>query len=159
MPLTWDVPGMWTTTQGPRSGPKRAGYTVPHVGNDKEDGEVSVFFFGTGSLGDVPSNFKKWFEQFDGDVATSAKRESFEVRDKAFKVEMVDTTGTYKVALAPPVGPMKKSPVQMVKQSYRLIGAAVHTPSRGNWFFKLTGPDETVQAAKPSFRAMLESVR
>ena len=158
-PLTWDAPGSWTTMAAPRSGPKKAMYKVPHVGNDKEDAEVTVFFFGTGALGDVDKNFKEWFGQFDGDVESQAKRETFETKERKFKGTIVDTNGTYKVALGPPVGPKKKAPVAMVKQSYRLLGAVVQTADQGNWFFKMTGPDETVQAAHEAFRLMLESAR
>src|SRR5262249_38014922 len=131
----------------------------PHVGNDKDDAQVEVYYFGTGNLGDVEKNFKSWFDQFDGDVGASAKRDKFDTRTKLFHVEVVDTKGTYKVSLSPPVGPKKKSPVQMVKDGYRLLAAAVQTPDRGNWFFKLTGPDETVQASRTAFRSMLESSR
>jgi hypothetical protein len=35
----------------------------------------------------------------------------------------------------------------------------VRTKDRGNWFFKLVGPDETVQAARSAFRRMVESAR
>jgi hypothetical protein len=156
-PLQWDVPGSWTALEAPRSGPRKAAYKVPRAANDKEDVEVHVLFFGTGSQGDVEKNFKSWFEQFDGDVAATAKREVFEVR--GMQVELVEVTGTYKVALAPPRGPAKKSPVEMVKKGHRLLGAAVKTPDRGNWFFKLTGPDETVQSARSALRGLLDSVR
>ena len=68
-------------------------------------------------------------------------------------------TGTYKVDLTPNPRGKKRSVVQMVKKNHRLYGAVVRTPDRGNWFFKLAGPDETVLAARSAFRAMLESAR
>ena len=40
-----------------------------------------------------------------------------------------------------------------------MIGAVVHTKDRGNWFFRLVGPDATVQAAKSDFFAMIESAK
>ena len=156
-PLTWDVPGTWTALPASRSGPKKAVYKVEKAGNDKEDAELDVLFFGTGAEGDPDKIFKEMFGTFDGDVGASAKRERFEVR--GMKVEIVDTSGTYKQALSPPVGPKKQSPVQMVKQNWRLHAAVVKTPDRGNWFFKLTGPDETVQAASPAFRTLVESAK
>jgi hypothetical protein len=156
-PLQWDVPGSWTALDAPRSGPRKAAYKVPRAANDKEDVEVHVLFYGTGSQGDVEKNFASWFDQFDGDVAATAKRETFEVR--GMQIEMVDVTGTYKVALAPPRGAAKKSPVEMVKKGHRLLGAVVRTADRGNWFFKMTGPDETVQSARSALRGLLDSVR
>jgi len=156
-PLLWDKPPSWTTLPAPPSGPKKASYQINHVGNDKEESSLDVFFFGTGSKGDPDKNFKEWFDQFDGDVASTAKRESFDVH--GIKVETVEVQGTYKVALGPPVGPQKKASVAMVKKDFRMIGAVVKTPDRGNWFFKLTGPDETVQSARSVFRGLLESIR
>lgn len=160
-PVDWDTPGSWTTMNAPtapRSGAKKASYNVPKAGNDKEEGEVLVTFNGTGDKGDPARTYKEWFDQFDGNQGATAKREEF-VNDHGLKVETVEVAGTYKVALAPPVGPQKKSAVQMVKNNFRLVGAVVKTPDRGNWFFKLTGPDETVQSARSALRALLESAR
>ncbi|MCC6557767.1 MAG: hypothetical protein IT372_32875 [Polyangiaceae bacterium] len=156
-PLLWDAPGAWTSLDVPRTGPKKAAYKVPRAANDKEDAEVTVLFHGTGSQGDVEKNFKEWFAQFDGDAAAGARRDSFEAH--GLRVQMVEVEGTYKVGLTPTTGARKRSPVEMVKRNHRLVGAAVTTPDRGNWFFKLTGPDETVQAARSALRALLESAR
>ncbi|HSN55836.1 MAG TPA: hypothetical protein VLT32_14275, partial [Candidatus Sulfomarinibacteraceae bacterium] len=40
----------------------------------------------------------------------------------------------------------------------RLLGAVIDGPG-GPWFFKLTGPAETVAAAAADFESMLRSVR
>lgn len=142
---------------GPTSGARKGGYNVPHSGNDKEDPEVSILFYGTGALGDPEKNFSEWFAEFDGDVGKSAKRESFEVH--GWKVETVEVAGTYKVALGPKIGPKKKAPMQMVKEGWRLLGAVIKTPDRGNWFIKLVGPEDTVQSARSGLRSMIESVK
>jgi hypothetical protein len=160
-PLLWDTPPSWTTVNtpnAPRAGAKKASYSVGKVGTDKEDGEVLVTFLGTGSQGDPAGSYKEWFGQFDGDVSSTAKRETFKSAH-GLDVETVEVAGTYKVPLAPGIGPQKRSPVQMVKNNFRLYGAVVKTTDRGNWFFKLTGPDETVQAARSAMRSMLESAR
>jgi hypothetical protein len=156
-PLTWEVPGAWPSTGVPKGGQKRAEYKVPKAGNDKDDAELTVAFFGTGSEGDDARRFKEAFALFDGDVGASAQREDFDVN--ALKVSLADVVGTYKISLTPPVGAQKRSPVQMVKPSYRMLIAVVKTPDRGNWFFKLVGPDETVQAARSGFRSVLQSVK
>jgi hypothetical protein len=44
------------------------------------------------------------------------------------------------------------------KPGYRIAGAIVEAP-QGSVFFKLTGPAATVQAAKPAFDKMLQSVK
>ncbi|MFT3772564.1 MAG: hypothetical protein QM820_44805 [Minicystis sp.] len=155
-PLLWDAPGSWTKLEAPKSGPKKASYRIDKVGNDKEEAEMTAYFFGTGAKGDPAPTFKEWFGQFDGDVGATAKREDFSVRE--LKVETVEVAGTFKIALTPPARGRKQPPVQMVKNNWRLYGAVVKTPDRGNWFFKLVGPDETVQSAKSAFRAMLETL-
>ncbi len=160
-PVVWDTPGSWTTVNAPnapRSGAKKASYNVPKAGNDKEEAEVLVTFNGSGNKGDPATTYKEWFDQFDGNLGPSAKREEF-VNGHGLSIETVEIAGTYKVALAPPVGPQKKSAVQMVKNNFRLVGAVVKTTDRGNWFFKLTGPDETVQSARSALRSLLESAR
>jgi hypothetical protein len=156
-PLRWDKPATWTTLPAPPTGPKKASYRIDKVGNDKEDAELNVYFFGTGDKGDPARNFKEWFAQFDGDVASTAQRESFSAH--GLPVETVEVKGTYKFPLGPPVGPGKKAAVQMVKNDWRLCGAVVRTTDRGNWFFKLTGPDETVQSVRSALRGLLESAR
>jgi hypothetical protein len=157
-PLVYEAPGTWTlVTEGQRSGNQKAVYKVPKAGGDKEEAELTVLFFGTGSQGDAAKRFPEWLSDFDGKVGETAKRESFEVR--GMKVELVEAAGTYKIALGPKVGPKKKAPMQMVKENWRLLGAVVKTPDRGNWFFKLVGPTDTVEAARASFRALIESAK
>lgn len=156
-PLLFDTPGGWTKLEAPPSGPRKASFRIDKVGNDKEEAEVNVFYFGTGAKGDPLPLFKEWFAQFDGDVGATAKREQLEVR--GFKVETAEASGTYKIGLTPPPRGRKQAPVQMVKNGWRLYGAVVKTTDRGNWFFKMTGPDETVQANRSAFRAMLETLR
>src|SRR5207249_3925644 len=60
-PLAWDAPGSWTKLQAPPSGPKKVSYRIDKVGNDKEEAEMNVFFFGTGAKGDPAPTFKEWF--------------------------------------------------------------------------------------------------
>ncbi|WP_104982513.1 hypothetical protein [Sorangium cellulosum] len=156
-PLRWDVPGGWTALDVPRGGPQKAVYRVPRSGDDKDDAEVHVLWFGLGSKGDVEANFKEWFSQFDGDVGARARRGAFEVR--GLRVETVEASGTYAIALGPKAVARKRAPVEMVKDGYRLLGAAVRTPDRGTWFFRMVGPDETVQSARSALRILLESVR
>jgi hypothetical protein len=158
-PLVWDAPGSWAKLEvrGGPAGPEKAAYRIDKAGNDKEDAEVHVYFYGTGAKGDVAANFKEWFSQFDGDVGATAARDRFQAH--GFEVETVEVSGTFKISLTPPGRGMKKSPVQMVKNNWRLYGAVVKSGDRGNWFFKLVGPDETVQSAKSALRGMLESAR
>lgn len=155
-PLHWDAPGAWAKLDVPPYGDKKAAYRV-EAGPGTDDAEATVFFHGTGAKGDPTASFKEWFSRFDGDVGASAARERF--RAGGLAVETVEVSGTYKIALAPTPRGRKEPPMQMVKKGFRLYGAVVKTPDRGNWFFELVGPDELVQRARPAFRAMLESAR
>jgi hypothetical protein len=154
-PLQWDVPPQWAKLDGPKSGPQKAGYRIDKVGDDKEGAEVAVFFFGTGAAGDPAKIFPDWLGAFDA----GAKAERGQLSVDGLSVETVEAAGTYKVPLGPAIGPKKKSPMQVVKDNFRLYGAVVKTPDRGNWFFRMVGPDETVRASVPALRRMLESAR
>ena len=156
-PLQWTVPSSWTTVDVPKSGAQKAGYRIPQVGNDKEEATLEVYFFGTGAEGSQDKQFSSWFKQFDGDVGQTAKRDKFSAG--TLEVETVEVAGTYKIPLGPALGPQKRSPMQMVKDNYRLLGAVVKTSDRGNWFFKLAGPSDTVEAARGAWRTLLESTR
>jgi len=154
-PLSYEVPGTWTIVAEGKHGARKATYRIK--GGDKEEAELEVFFFGTGKAGDPTPILAEWKKQFDGDVVEDKKTDAF--TSAAGKVDWIELSGTYKQGLSPPVGPKKKSPVQMVKKNFRLLGAVVHTKDRGNWFFKLKGPEDTVQSVKSGFRTMLETAK
>jgi len=155
-PLRWTPPGMWTVKESSTSGQRRAVYRVTPVGDDKDEAEIMVMHFGTGSQGDVEANYAQWYKQFDGDAKALAKHESFE--SGPMKVRTVEWQGTYKVPLGPQ-GPKGRPAMQVIKKGYRIVGGVVETPKRGNWFFRLVGPDDTVQAARSDFVAMVKSAR
>ena len=155
--LTYEFPAGFSLSESSKSGVRRAGYKVPKVGNDKEDAELLVLFYGTGAAGDRDKRWDEWFEQFDGDAKRDATRDAFTVGDIA--VETFEFKGNYKLNMGPKKPGMTKSPVQMVKNDFRMIGAVVKTPDRGNWFFRLVGPDETVLANKEAFLAALRAVK
>jgi hypothetical protein len=43
------------------------------------------------------------------------------------------------------------------KPNFRMIAAVVETPA-GSYFFKLTGPNRTVEAARSAYVTLLDSV-
>ncbi len=155
-PLKWTVPPTWAETEHSSTNARRAGYRVPRAGEDKEDGELLVLFFGTGAAGDRDKNWQLWFDQFDGNPKQDAVRKDMNVR--GVPIETFEFMGNYKLNMGKPNPQVKKSPVQMVKKDFRMIAAVVKTPDRGNWFFRLVGPNETVMAAREPFFLMLEGV-
>jgi hypothetical protein len=156
-PLAWDAPPMWPALPKPKDPAQKADYQVPHAGDAKGDGDVTVFFFGTGAQGDEARRFAEWQKQFEGPEAADVQRNKLD--GAALPVDLIELHGTYKTPMGPAVGPQHKAPMEIVKKNYRLIGAVVKTPDRGNWFFKLTGAEDTVQSARSAFYAMVRSAK
>lgn len=152
----WTPPEMWTVKESATKGARRAVYRITPVGDDKDEAEVMVMHFGTGSQGDVEANYAQWYAQFDGDPKAIAEHETFET--KGGTARTIEWAGTYKVPMGPQ-GPKGRPAMQVIKEGYRIVGAVVETPERGNWFFRLVGPDDTVRAARSDFVAMVKSAR
>jgi hypothetical protein len=127
---------------------RAATYVVPAAAGDSEDGECAVFYFGQGQGGDVDANIKRWNGQFEGGAAAPKPAQT---TINGLKVTTIEHSGTYLAG-----GPMMKAATK--KPGYRMAGAIVEAP-QGNVFFKLTGPAKTVQAAKPAFDKMMQSVK
>ena len=66
---------------------------------------------------------------------------------------LVEVSGTYKEG-----GMMMTGGPQQDFPDYMLKGAIVEGPD-ANWFFKFTGPEETVRANTEQFRALLDSIQ
>ena len=148
MALVWTPPASWVVE--PPANPMRRGqYRVPGPGGDAE---CAVFYFGPGQGGDPQSNVERWASQFvtaDGQPGTAAMR-TREFAVEAAKILVVETEGTFMA------GSMMGMPSQP-RPDQALLGAVVEGPD-AYWFFKLTGPKATVEAAREPFDAMLRSV-
>ena len=145
--LRWKVPAGWIV-EAPASPMRRAQYKVP---GKSGDGECVVFYFGPGQGGDPVSNAQRWADQFtapDGSPAQSTMTTS-EIAVGPIKVFVVEVAGTYKGGMTDLGGP---------KPGYRLLGAVAPGPD-ANWYFKFTGPDETVRGQRDAFNAMVRSMK
>lgn len=150
--LQWSAPDAWKT-QPPR--PMRAAtYLVPPQKGDTEGAELAVFYFGEGQGGAVDANIQRWIGQFEQPDGKSSEKLAKTSKQKVsgLQVTMVELPGTYTASM----GPMAPSGVK--KEKYRLLGAIVEG-TKGPVFFKMTGPDKTVKAAKPQFQKLLKSVK
>ena len=125
-----------------------ATYTIPAAPGDGAPAECAVFYFGPGQGGDPAANVERWISQFENPQLGS--RSSGPVH--GIPVTRVEVTGTY---LAPS-GPRMESQDRLA--GAMLLGAIAEGPS-GNVFFKLTGPQRTVRAARDEFAAMVGSLR
>jgi len=141
------VPDGWVEEQ-PSSSVRRAQYRVPGPAGDAE---CVVFYFGPGQGGDPMSNALRWASQFTQPGGGSST-DVLKTRDESvgdLSVLRVEVTGDYANNMA--------SPPQQIADAM-LLGAIVEGPD-ANWFFKLTGPRDTVEAARRGFDALLSSMR
>ncbi len=142
---TVDQPAGWLFRQ-PSSSMRLAEAEIPGPGGPAL---LTIFFFGAGGGGGLEANLQRWAGQIEVDPGTELIRATFEV--DGFTVTTIDVAGT----LLPSRmggGPSEPSP------GSRLLGAVIEGPG-GPWFFKLTGPSDTVSAAAPAFDSMLRSIR
>jgi gluconolactonase len=140
--LTIKVPDTWER-QEPSNRMRLAQFAVPAVGDDKEDGELTVYNFSGG--GSERSNVDRWLAQFQ-----SEGRKANVTRGVAplGKYVCVDVQGTYNKSVGPPIL-RKTTPVP----GSRMLAVMLSLENDGNYFLKLTGPKATVTAAEKAFRA------
>jgi hypothetical protein len=143
--LTWTVPSNWSEEQA-SSSVRRAQYYVPGPGGDAE---MVVFYFGPGQGGDPMSNAARWANQFTQPDGSSSmdKMKTREQTVAGMSVLRVEIDGHYQNAMTG--GPMI--------ENARLLGAIVSGPD-SNWFFKLAGPDATVEDQRDEFESLVASL-
>ena len=150
MPLVWDDPSGWTR-RAPTTGSRAAEYAIPRAPSDSEDAECTVVTFGPRQGGTPDQNLDRWIGQFRDLTGRPVKATRPSNRTGGLEIKRVEVAGTY-MAMQLPGEHAPPDP----KHGYRLIGAVIEAPS-GLWFFKLTGPDATVQAASHDFDQMVQS--
>jgi hypothetical protein len=111
------------------------------------EGQLAVFFFGTGSGGDVEANLNRWAGQMEADAAP--RRDGFVLG--TWKVSWIEVSGTLKPST---MGSGRTEP----QPGFILLGAVVEGEG-GPWFFKATGPAATIDAERESFMDLLKSGR
>jgi hypothetical protein len=150
--LTWKAPAAWK--KQPDRPMRAATYAIPASRGDVEGAELGIFYFGPGQGGAVDANLQRWVGQFEQPDGTPSSQRAKTTREtvRGMEVTRVEVAGTYLAAGGPMMGAD-----QPKKPGYRLLGAIVQGPE-GAVFFKLTGPDRTVAAARADFQKLLSSV-
>lgn len=143
--IGWDAPKGWEKAENP-SPMRKATYKIPRAAGDTEDGELSVSQAG----GTVDMNVNRWAGQFEAKGPEAVKREEKTVN--GLKVSVVEIKGTFTGSGMP------GGPAGAAKPSYALLGAIVETSGQ-LWFFKLTGPEKTLAAARGDFDHLVDSIR
>lgn len=142
---SFTLPAAWIP-EPPSSSMRLAQATLPGTAGD---GQVTVFYFGPGGGGGLESNLERWQGQIEPDAGVEARRESFTVG--GFQITWIESQGTLKPSTMG-TGPTSPQP------GFRLIGAVVEGP-QGPWFFKATGPAQTLEEQRPAFLELLRSVQ
>lgn len=141
--LSWEAPATWVKAEN-TSPMRKATYRVPRVAGDAEDGELSISQAG----GAVEQNIARWAGQLDR-KPEDAKRQKKRV--SGFDVTMVEIRGDYGGMSMPGAPPQPK------KTGWALLGAIVETSPPT--FFKLTGPEQTVLAARADFDRFIDGLK
>lgn len=149
--LVWEKPAEWLD-EAPANPMRQAQYQVPGPGGE---GQCVVYYFGAGQGGSPQANADRWADQFEQPDASPSrevmKTERLEVN--GLQTLLVEVTGTYKEG-----GMMMTGAPERKLPGYMLLGAVVEGPD-ANWFFKFTGPEETVRANSAQFEALVRSVQ
>ena len=149
--LRFEAPTTWIS-EAPSSSMRLAQYRLPGLEGDPEDAELAVFYFG-GQGGSVQANVDRWIGQFSNpdDSPVTDPRVSQRTAN-GIPLTLVDVRGTYHQSQLPMMAQ------STAKESYRMLAAVAGGPG-GPTFFKLTGPQPTVDHFEESFNSFLDTLR
>jgi len=149
--LTWDRPEAWIE-EAPANSMRQAQYRVP---GEAGDGQCVAYYFGAGQGGGTMANAERWADQFSQPDGRSSREllQTETMTVDGLEVLMVSVTGTYNEG-----GMMMTGAPATTMPGYMLLGAVVEGPD-SNWFFKFTGPEQTIRDNEDEFRGLVASVR
>jgi hypothetical protein len=145
--VVWRDPPKWERLEG-GSAMRKATYKIKAVPGDAEDAEAAVYYFGPSNGGSTEANIQRWTSQFPDVPPAEVKR--VERKTNGMKQTIIEIQGTYDGS-SMTIREVGKKP------NFRMIAAVVET-SGGSYFFKLTGPQRTVESARSAYLALLDSV-
>ncbi|MCC6418788.1 MAG: hypothetical protein IT429_11180 [Gemmataceae bacterium] len=141
------TPATWKK-QNPANKFRAYQFTVPKVGDDKDDAELVVFYFGAGGGGGIKDNLERWKGMFRAPEGKTidelSKVQEFKVG--AVPVTYLDVRGIYQHKF-PPFDPNAKV---TPRPDYRRLGV-IFQSKEGPYFITLTGPNRTVEQARKGF--------
>ena len=144
--LTLKAPKSWEKRQ-PRFRIIEYEFAIRPPEGEGETGRITIM----GAGGSVAANIDRWKAQF-AKVARSDEEE-FDVGK--VKVRIVDLEGTFRERRG---GPFSGAPAKL-RSDYRMIGAIVVTPNKGQYFIKITGPKATLAKQKDALKGMLKKLQ
>ncbi len=141
--INYDLPAGWNRV-APGSSMRIDQATIPGPAGSAD---MVLFYFGAGSGGGVQANLDRWAQQVES--KDPPKQESFD--SNGLKVTWLDVSGTLKPS-SMGMGPQTDQP------NSRMFAAVVEGEG-GPWFFKVTGPEQTLASQRDAFLNLLKSVR
>lgn len=102
--------------------------------------------------GSVPANVDRWAAQFRDAKGGAVKPKLEKSTIPGGTLHRVELAGTF-LQRRGPFAPATEKP------GHRMLGAILETKSLGLYFFKFTGPEETVRKASGDFDRMLQSLK
>ncbi|WP_394832356.1 hypothetical protein LVJ94_38175 [Pendulispora rubella] len=143
--IVWDAPPSWEKVANP-STMRKATYRIPKAAGDTDDTELSVIVAG----GSATANIERWVGQFSSGASIEKKERSV----SNLNVSVVEIKGTYGGGMTGPGMPAAAGP----KEHYALLGAIV-ADGQDSTFFKMTGPEKSVKAARADFDKFVDSLK
>ncbi len=140
--IVWTAPAAWVSAPNPNP-MRKATYKIPKAGGDAEDGELAI----SAASGGVQQNVRRWALQFGTDDAKTEVR-----HPGGLNVTVVEITGTFSG------GMMGGGAAGQKKGGQMLLGAIVDFGD-SQTFFKATGGEKTMTAAKKDFDTFIASLR
>ena len=127
-------------------------YGLPRTPGDPEDAELFVYYFADDAV-TVEATLESWTNQMlqpdRRPPSEMTSTTSFDVAN--LSVTELDVPGIYSVEVQPNSG------MHYYKRDFWLKAAVVETPE-GPYFFKLTGPSQTVADSEVEFNALLANL-
>ena len=140
--IGWQKPAAWNEVEHP-STMRKATYAIPKVEGDPEDAEMTVTQVGGG----VAANIQRWEGQFEEKPTARVEKKKIDGLD----IAIVELEGTYRGGMGPMMGGDTKP-----QRDWALLALVVATEPAH--FFKITGPRNTVKAARGDFDQLVASI-
>jgi len=140
--LLWTAPAEWEARK-PSSSMRLAEYILS---GSAGAAELTIFYFGPGGGGGVDANISRWIGQFTNADGSAAKGDR-SVIEGPVKTYLVQSRGTFNAGMAGSGPP---------KEDQRMLGAIAESPV-GLYFFKLVGPEATVEEHSAAFDGFVKS--
>jgi hypothetical protein len=150
--LAWQAPAGWTD-EGARE-MRIASYSVP--GKNGGAAECAVYYFGPGQGGTPDANIQRWMGEFE--KPEEPQRSTSTVH--GFRVTRARIRGAYRShggGMGAGMGGNPQGAAEAPQADQELMGAIVEGP-QGLVFFKLTGPQATIDGAAGDFDRMIGSL-